>query len=194
MRLSVDNSPNLIKKWDEAKASLPNVKMVWNKLYPDKVMEYLFLGSLRTVQTEKVIRELKIERIVTAGKGLEILDPLPPGVDQLALNVDDIPEQSLIPVFDEVTAYIDAAKRDSKRVVVHCFAGLSRSVTFVCAYLIKQYGMTFKQSITTVKKARPNSNPNEGFRRQLIQYEKMVHGTEIDPTDPECKATVIRDD
>ena len=187
-KLAVDNAPILKQEWGEIEGSLPNVKLMWHKLYPDQVNDYLFVGSLRTVQSEKVIRELDIRRIVTAGKGLEILDPLPEGVEQLALNVDDIPEQSMMPVFDEVIAFIDEAKAASQRIIVHCFAGLSRSVTFVCAYLMKRYNMTFKESITKVKQARPNSNPNDGFRKQLILYEKLLHGTQIDPDDPECRA------
>eukprot|EP01063_Lacrimia_lanifica_P028701 TRINITY_DN4235_c0_g1_i1.p1 TRINITY_DN4235_c0_g1~~TRINITY_DN4235_c0_g1_i1.p1 ORF type:complete len:903 (+),score=348.08 TRINITY_DN4235_c0_g1_i1:108-2816(+) len=191
-RLAVDNSPVMKTEWAKLQSGAPNVKLMWHKVYPDQVLDYLFVGSVRTAQSERVFRELKITRIVTAGKGLEIIDPLPEGVDQLQLNVDDIPEQTLSNAFDEVSGYINAAKENGERVLVHCFAGLSRSVTFTCAYLMKMYTKTFKESILMVKAARPNANPNEGFRKQLIRYEKEIHGTEIDPSDPECKPTATK--
>eukprot|EP01064_Diplonema_japonicum_P001944 TRINITY_DN11281_c0_g1_i3.p1 TRINITY_DN11281_c0_g1~~TRINITY_DN11281_c0_g1_i3.p1 ORF type:complete len:450 (+),score=103.57 TRINITY_DN11281_c0_g1_i3:40-1350(+) len=185
-KLHIDNSPVLQAAWDDISVPLDNVALSWNKIYPDRINEYMYLGSVRTAQCQKVLKELDITRIVTAGKQLEIIDPLPEGVDQLLLNVEDIPEQGMTGVFDEVNEYLSETKSKDQRVLVHCFAGLSRSVTFVCAYLIKKYGMTFKDAITFVKKARPNANPNQGFRDQLIEYEKDVHGTVIDPSDAEC--------
>eukprot|EP01064_Diplonema_japonicum_P001943 TRINITY_DN11281_c0_g1_i2.p1 TRINITY_DN11281_c0_g1~~TRINITY_DN11281_c0_g1_i2.p1 ORF type:complete len:920 (+),score=172.70 TRINITY_DN11281_c0_g1_i2:44-2803(+) len=186
--LAVDNTPVLKIEWGKIHKGLENVILMWNKVYPDQVLDHLYLGSVRTVQSENILKELEITRIVTAGKQLEIIDPLPEGVDQLLLNVEDIPEQGLRNVFSSVNDYIEKVRKEKRRVLVHCFAGLSRSVTFVCAYLIKKYGMTFKDAITFVKKARPNANPNQGFRDQLIEYEKDVHGTVIDPNDKECKA------
>eukprot|EP00754_Rhynchopus_humris_P008540 Rhum_TRINITY_DN13765_c0_g2::Rhum_TRINITY_DN13765_c0_g2_i1::g.64008::m.64008 len=55
----------------------------------------------------------------------------------------------------------------------------------VCAYLIKCKKMTFKDAITLVKKARPSANPNNGFRKQLIEYEYELYGTRLDPSDVE---------
>ena len=88
---------------------------------------------------------------------------------------------------NQVIAYLEKARIEGQRVLVHCFAGLSRSVTFTCAYLMKKYGMTFKEAITLVKKSRPNVNPNTGFRKQLIEYEKILYGTTIDENDIECQ-------
>lgn len=53
---------------------------------------------------------------------------------------------------------------------VHCFQGVSRSATVVCAYLISNAGMTAMESITFVQSKRKIVSPNNGFRKQLYLY------------------------
>ena len=101
-KLALDNTPSLMAGWAQIVNDLPNVILMWNKVYPDQIIEHLFLGSLRTAQSLRVFNELNITRIVTAGKQLEIINPLPEGVHQLQLNVEDIPQQKLSDVFSEV--------------------------------------------------------------------------------------------
>lgn len=53
---------------------------------------------------------------------------------------------------------------------VHCFQGVSRSATVVCAYLVATTSMTAESSIAHVQSIRGVVSPNNGFRRQLDQY------------------------
>ena len=50
-------------------------------------------------------------------------------------------------------------------VLVHCFAGVSRSTTIVLAYMMQELGFTLADSLLHVKKQRYFINPNDGFRR-----------------------------
>ena len=54
--------------------------------------------------------------------------------------------------------------------LVHCYAGQSRSVAFVLAYLLAAQGMSFARAWDAVKLARPCARPNAGFMRQLADY------------------------
>eukprot|EP01059_Diplonema_ambulator_P025650 TRINITY_DN4275_c0_g1_i1.p1 TRINITY_DN4275_c0_g1~~TRINITY_DN4275_c0_g1_i1.p1 ORF type:complete len:989 (+),score=330.71 TRINITY_DN4275_c0_g1_i1:378-2969(+) len=183
--VAVTNTPQLTASWALDRQKFPNITMLWNKLYPDQVTETIFLGSLRTAQSELVLNTLNITKIVTAGKGLMVLNPLPSTVQQIILNVDDNPDQKLAPFFDDISAYLEEARVANEKVLVHCFAGLSRSVAVVCAYLIKTKAMPFKEAITLIKQARPSANPNDGFRRQLIEYEYDLYGTRLPADDIE---------
>jgi protein-tyrosine phosphatase len=51
------------------------------------------------------------------------------------------------------------------KVLVHCRAGASRSVTVVCLYLVKHEGLTFDEALQKVKQERNRANPNPGIRQ-----------------------------
>jgi Dual specificity phosphatase, catalytic domain len=55
--------------------------------------------------------------------------------------------------------------------MVHCFMGISRSTSFVVAYLMKKLGMSAESALAVVKARRPCVKPNESFLRQLQKYE-----------------------
>ena len=58
--------------------------------------------------------------------------------------------------------------------LVHCKLGVSRSTTFVIAYLIKYANLTTDEAFAFVKSKRSSIKPNDGFMRQLYMYEKIL--------------------
>jgi len=56
----------------------------------------------------------------------------------------------------------DGVKRGGG-VLVHCFAGVSRSATCVIAYLMQEQDMTFEEAFSYASKRRPVIFPNMGF-------------------------------
>lgn len=50
-------------------------------------------------------------------------------------------------------------------VLVHCFAGVSRSATAVIAYLMKNKKLSFESALSLCKAKRKVTNPNQGFVR-----------------------------
>ncbi|KAG8810957.1 hypothetical protein FRC17_002689, partial [Serendipita sp. 399] len=56
-------------------------------------------------------------------------------------------------------------------VLVHCLAGMSRSATIVCAYLLATTSMNTEETIAFVRSKRPIIQPNHGFQRQLKRWE-----------------------
>ena len=58
--------------------------------------------------------------------------------------------------------------------LVHCNAGVSRSATFVIAYLMQHEGMSFEQAFRYLRTKRDKTCPNPGFVSQLKKYEEML--------------------
>lgn len=53
---------------------------------------------------------------------------------------------------------------------------MSRSVSVVLAYLMKEHNQTLKEAYTFVKDKRPIIRPNKAFVDQLLSYEKSLRG------------------
>ncbi|ORZ30042.1 protein-tyrosine phosphatase-like protein, partial [Catenaria anguillulae PL171] len=92
-------------------------------------------------------------------------------VEYLRIAIDDAPKVNIAEFFDVATAFIDSArKRPDGRILVHCYAGVSRSVSMVLAYLIRFHECTLLQAFDVVYRNRPVAQPNEGFARKLQKY------------------------
>ncbi|KAI8925328.1 protein-tyrosine phosphatase-like protein, partial [Entophlyctis helioformis] len=85
--------------------------------------------------------------------------------------IADRPSQNIAQYFEPVAAFLDSALAvPGARVLVHCHAGVSRSVTLVIAYLVLATGMSLDEAYAHVRKRRPVAKPNVGFARQLAEY------------------------
>lgn len=89
------------------------------------------------------------------------------GVD---IDIYDSPEANIKKYFDKCVKYI----KKHKRVLVYCMAGISRSATICIAYLMNM-GLSLEKSMERMRRCRPIVNPNEGFMRQLREYEKELN-------------------
>lgn len=172
--MRVDNRPRFMdavvsQKWS---VHVPWLTIDYIKIYPDKVLDFLFLGSVRTAQTVTVYHDLDIKYVLTVGRGLEVV--IEPGMHHLVFPIQDFPEENMSSLFRQAFDFIDAARAEKKGVLIHCFAGLSRSVTIAAAYLMKAKNMTCDQAMQLIKQARPAARPNEGFMEELVNYQKIL--------------------
>lgn len=75
--------------------------------------------------------------------------------------------------FEECVTFIKTAINNNtdktKRVLVHCLFGISRSPTIVAAYLIREHGMNAFQSINFINSKR-RVDPSNTFQIQLTRY------------------------
>ncbi len=81
---------------------------------------------------------------------------------------------SIAPFFGPAISFIHESRLSGKGVLVHCFAGKSRSATIVCAYLMQYCRMSLASALDTVQAARPEICPNSGFLRQLQEHEVQL--------------------
>ena len=56
------------------------------------------------------------------------------------------------------------------RVLVHCYAGISRSATIVISYLMREHSMSLSAATEHTRSRRWFINPNIGFRKQLHKF------------------------
>lgn len=67
--------------------------------------------------------------------------------------------------------FIENAINRSEKILVHCYAGMSRSASMLIYYFMKKEGIDYHTSKKIIKKIRPIIEPNVYFKHQLQEYD-----------------------
>ena len=112
-------------------------------------------------------------------------------IEYLKCPIEDNPSEDISQYFASSYEFITKALNENEhnKVLVHCWAGVSRSASVVTAYLIKSQNMTFFDAIEKIREKR-KVWPNDGFKRQLYKYQIEITGKydlpdDCDPSDYE---------
>lgn len=137
----------------------------------DEIINRLYLGNDIVAQDIDLLNQNKITHI------LNLTTNIPNRFEHIVYKkivMLDISSQNIRQFFDESFEFIEESLKDPNHsVLVHCNAGISRSTSFVIAYLL-QKGLFRKYSdaLHYVRKRRPVVAPNYGFEKQLLRLEK----------------------
>ncbi len=94
----------------------------------------------------------------------------------LKIPLMDDEEEDILVVMDQARQFIKRVEDLRGRVLVHCIAGASRSVTVVILYCMLQHKMPLRQIYEYIKAIRPQIAVNDGFKMQLIMTEIKQFG------------------
>lgn len=96
-----------------------------------------------------------------------------------SINIHDRPEFELEKVLEDCFDFIDDG-RHYGNVLIHCSGtiGLSRSTAVCIAYLMNKEKQKFDEAFNNVKEARSFVKPNEGFVKQLREYDTKLRGAQ----------------
>lgn len=98
-------------------------------------------------------------------------------IKAMKIKVQDSPTENIARHFSACNEFIHHARLQNQPVLVHCAAGVSRSVSIVCAYVMTVTRLGCEDVLKAIRGARKIANPNAGFHKQLRDYErsKRVH-------------------
>ncbi|MCO5574968.1 hypothetical protein L7F22_028765 [Adiantum nelumboides] len=139
-----------------------------------EIQEGLFLGSIGAAYNKDELEKRRITHVLSVANMIEAM--YPSDFKYKKVEVRDSADVDLEEHFDDCFAFINEARQSGGAVLVHCFAGRSRSVTVVVAYLMKTYGMNFSEALDLVRTKRPQAAPNPGFILQLKNFERILSG------------------
>ncbi|CAK83829.1 unnamed protein product (macronuclear) [Paramecium tetraurelia] len=146
-------------------------------IHPSKYTEKgnLFVGGIKSLDQ---IQKHKFGAIISAVEKLD--KQIPDYIHHLRIVAYDEPNFNLSEHFEQTTSFIKQ-HLESTNVLVHCQVGVSRSVSLLMAYFIKELHMTPDAALQYIKNKRDFVCPNEGFQQQLrIYYDKCQENNKID--------------
>lgn len=109
-------------------------------------------------------------RVVNASKDIPNFHQSNPDIKYVRCAIDDVESEDLKSFFDPVYNFILDGIEEGPT-LVHCTAGMSRSATLVCAFLMRHQGITAETALSFVQNKRAIVSPNPEFIRQLKIYE-----------------------
>jgi protein-tyrosine phosphatase len=129
----------------------------------------LYLGNAFDAKDETNLNKQKINTIICLAEEVKIINP---NITIYKYNLQDSYECNISLYFDEICDLIH--KQDG--VLINCVAGISRSSSFVIAYLMKYYEMNLQEAFLYVRKRRNIICPNKQFMTYLYEYEFKIFG------------------
>ena len=134
-----------------------------------KINDYLLIGDYKDSEDFYMLKNKGVTHILCAAG--ELKPNFPNKFKYKYIRGSDEPKFDLGKHFDEAADFIYQAVRSGGKVMVHCYAGVSRSTSCLIAYLIKYKGYTFREGLELCLRGRPIVEPNPGFQRQLQAFE-----------------------
>jgi len=143
----------------------------------DEVYPGIFVGDRHAAQKTEFLKRLGITHILNAAEGTRARTVntgkdyyTSSNIEYLGLELLDNEVEVISHYLHPAMEFICKALDQEGKVLVHCEMGISRSSTFVIAYLMWKEKMNL---IEAVKKCREKRDvrPNSGFLKQLVLLE-----------------------
>ncbi|XP_076330465.1 dual specificity protein phosphatase 6-like [Tachypleus tridentatus] len=146
--------------------------------FPVEIMPYLFLGNAENSRDLEVLEKHCIKYILNVTPDLpNVFEQKGLGFQYMHIPIHDHWSQNLGSFFRKAITFIDEARQRKQGVLVHCLAGVSRSVTITLAYLMQKMNMPLNDAYDFVRQRKANISPNFNFLGQLMDFERQLNLT-----------------
>ena len=135
-----------------------------SEIIPNK----LFLGNYYSATQKEELKKRGVTHILMVGYLLH--EFYPEDFEYANIEIDDDERENIFKYFYTCINFIEK----SKICFVHCQAGMSRSASIVIAYVMYKLKLKFEEAFDYVKKRREYIYPNEGFKLQLMDFERVL--------------------
>ena len=164
---------NRIKMNLKEELNMDNNEIKKDEDYNEIIKDFLYISGYKTASTASDLQNMKITNIINCSGDLcENLSFS--GINYLTLNIRDNVSENIECLFFKCINYINEAKEKQGRVLIHCYKGVSRSVSILISYLIYLYKWTYDEAFDFVQSKRSIANPNIGFYLQLKTFHKRI--------------------
>jgi atypical dual specificity phosphatase len=147
-----------------------------------EITEQIYVGSYGDAASEQYLSDRGITHVITCA------DEFPSSLLRPGYKiqiVDDVADEKTKKYFLEAASVLDRWVREGNKIMVHCFAGMSRSVSVVITYFMMYKGWSFDLAHNHLKQRRYQTKIHPGFIPILLEIEAM-------PTRPPLEAQRLK--
>lgn len=125
------------------------------------VSENLYLGDRFDAEDQDLLSDRDIGHVVSLNH-----EPFPCTDTHHPLSDGENPQSE----FDRAVDLVRELYGEEEAVLVHCAAGVSRSVAVVASVLAVEDGVPFQQALEVIEEEKPNVDPAPELREQAANY------------------------
>jgi hypothetical protein len=148
----------------------PNILSVFNFNNLTVINDFLFLGNEANAANRMLIDKYQIKNIINVSADIPCY--FEKDINYLRIPIYDCNED-ISKYFDQVYNFI--IKYKESKILIHCFAGVSRSPTFIISFLMNYERKGFDEIFNRIKQKRLCVDPNIFFISYLKDYETRLN-------------------
>ncbi|XP_072290437.1 serine/threonine/tyrosine-interacting-like protein 2 isoform X2 [Eucyclogobius newberryi] len=161
----------------------------------DEVWPNIYIAEKSVAVNKARLKRMGITHVLNAAHGTGVYTGATfytgIGVQYLGIEVDDFPDCDIAQHFRPTAEFMDEALLTHKgKILVNSMMGSSRSAILVASYLMIFQNMCILEALTAIRKKRP-VNPNEGFIKQLRNFNETLMEERDDDDDTLSQCSVI---
>lgn len=146
------------------------------KMAPSEILKnFLYVGNEEDARDFGTLMQLGIYNVVNLSRDLPCYFEEMELFDYLKIPTLDCVQEDLKQHFHAVIDFIDRVRREKGKVLIHCRAGISRSVTLCAAYLLYYSKSDVMEVLNYIKRRRSIAAPNIGFLGQLFKFQQELN-------------------
>eukprot|EP01061_Rhynchopus_euleeides_P017718 TRINITY_DN29376_c0_g1_i1.p1 TRINITY_DN29376_c0_g1~~TRINITY_DN29376_c0_g1_i1.p1 ORF type:complete len:217 (+),score=45.51 TRINITY_DN29376_c0_g1_i1:193-843(+) len=178
-----ENNKPVVRVEDGDRSEAPAVDPI------SQITPWLYLGSHRDALDMGLLQDKGIEYILNTAKECDSCTDssssdssggetpegyIKPRLCYLKLDWLDHADESISSEFQRAFNFIERARAEGKKCLVHCRRGISRSATLVIAYLMQHVQFDLDAAFDHVRLCRSIINPNLGFVLSLETFAQQL--------------------
>ncbi|ARF11107.1 dual specificity phosphatase [Hokovirus HKV1] len=161
-------------------------KIVWLYSDPINIIDNIYLGSAINASCKSTIDNYNISLIINVTA--EISNKFESDIDYKTYNLYDNNEHTIEDELEDAykTIIESQMKGDGKNILIHCFMGLSRSVTVILYYIMRCKRLpngdyyNYKDALELIKQKKPDVNPTFRMAKDCLNAIKKHRYDEED--------------
>jgi protein phosphatase slingshot len=134
----------------------------------------LYISGMKPANNHEIIKDYMIRRIIRLGdlEDFQNIYKVHKDVEYLDFVIEDSVKSH---ISDEMFKQcIDFINEAGGPVLVHCYAGISRSSSIVIAYLMVKHNISMRNARLDLKKKRESISPNSTFIKDLLRFQVSI--------------------
>lgn len=129
-----------------------------------QINDWLWIGNYRDTNNLAALQQHQI------GAMLQLAEAVPqPNIEHVYLAVED-GESLPHPLLQQGLAFIHQQHLDSKRILVACGAGISRSTSYAAAAIKEAEGVTLREALRSIRVNHPDAFPHPALWVSMLSY------------------------